>query len=283
LSRASAGAADSLAALPIEPTLQFPFVKLNIVPARTGIQWVKLGVQTFFRQPLGLTGLVFMYGAVYALLAAIPIVGVVALAVLTPAATLGMFVATERVSNGSFPMPSVFLSGFRAGRQCLRAMLVLGAIHVGVLVVVLGALTLAFPGAPIEVTEAAGGNPAKVEVSPVLFVASALQLPLLVLFAFAPALVFWHGVTPVKSLFFGAVAFWRNLRAFVTYAATWLLILSALMLLLLLVSAGNRLLMVQFLAPFSLVFLGMLFTSLYFAFRDSFVATPPDSAPPANP
>jgi len=252
-------------------------VKLNIVPARTGIQWVKLGVQTFFRQPLGLTGLVFMYGAVYALLAAIPIVGVVALAVLTPAATLGMFVATERVSNGSFPMPSVFLSGFRAGPQCSRAMLVLGAIHVGVLVLLLGALTVFFPGAPIEVIEATGSTPARIQVSPLLFITFALQVPLLVLFAFAPALVFWHGVAPVKSLFFSAIAFWRNLRAFFVYAAAWVLLLSGLMLLLLLVSAGNRMVMVQFLAPFSLVFLGMLFTSLYFSFRDSFVAPPPET------
>nr|WP_281068735.1 BPSS1780 family membrane protein [Ramlibacter agri] len=248
---------------------------MNIVPARTGIQWVKLGVQAFFRQPLGLTGLVFMYGAVYALLAAIPLVGVVALAVLTPAATLGMFVATERVSNGTFPMPSVFLAGFRSGSQCSRSMLILGAIHVGVLVVLLGALTLFFPGAPIEITEATGSTPAQVQVSPMLFVASALQLPLLVLFAFAPALVYWHGVAPVKSLFFSAIAFWRNLRAFFVYAAAWVLLLSALLLLLLLVSAGNRMVMVQFLAPFSLVFLGMLFTSLYFSFRDTFVATPP--------
>lgn len=256
-------------------------MKLNIVPARTGIQWVKLGVRTFFRQPLGLTGLVFMYGAVYALLAAIPLVGVVVLAVLTPAATLGMFVATERVAAGTFPMPSVFLAGFRSGPQCTRAMLVLGGIHMGVLVLLLGALALFFPGSPIEVTEASGTTPAKLEVSPVLFIASALQMPLLVLFAFAPALVYWHGVSPVKSLFFSAIAFWRNLRAFFIYAAAWFLLLSLLMILLLLVSGGNRMVMVQFLAPFSLVFLGLLFTSLYFSFRDSFVATPEEPAPPA--
>ncbi len=29
-------------------------MKLNIVPARTGLVWVKLGVSTFFRQPLAL-------------------------------------------------------------------------------------------------------------------------------------------------------------------------------------------------------------------------------------
>ena len=254
-------------------------MKLNIVPARTGIQWVKLGVQTFFRQPLGLTGLVFMYGAVYALLAAIPWVGVIALAVLTPAATLGMFVAVERVTNGTFPMPSVFLAGFRSGPACSRSMLVLGLMHVGILFLLLGALALFFPGPAIQATEATATVPAKVQLSPVILVAAALQLPLLVLFAFAPALVYWHGITPAKSLFFSAIAFWRNIRAFVTYGATWFLLLALLLILLLLVSGGNRAVMLQFLAPFFLVFLAMLFTSMYFSFRDSFVATPEEPDP----
>src|SRR5205807_2043559 len=54
-----------------------PVVKLNIVPARAGILWVKLGVQTFFRQPLALTGLFFMYMVGVTLLSVIPYIGVV--------------------------------------------------------------------------------------------------------------------------------------------------------------------------------------------------------------
>jgi hypothetical protein len=158
-------------------------------------------------------------------------------------------------------------------------MVVLGLMHVAVLVVLLGALALIFPGPAIEATEATATSPARLQLSPVILIASALQLPLLVLFAYAPALVYWHGLTPAKSLFFSAIAFWRNIRAFVTYGATWFLILSLLLILLLLVSGGNRVVLLQFLAPFSLVFLAMLFTSMYFSFRDTFVATPEEPAP----
>ena len=54
-----------------------------------------------------------------------------------------------------------------------------------------------------------------------------LHTPLLVLFWHAPALVHWHGVTPVKSLFFSAVACFRNFGAFVVYSLAWLAVFLA--------------------------------------------------------
>ena len=59
-------------------------MELNIVPARTGILWVKLGVQTFLKQPLALTGLFFMYMAAVLLISQIPFLGMVLGAMLVP-------------------------------------------------------------------------------------------------------------------------------------------------------------------------------------------------------
>ena len=50
-------------------------MKLQLVPARTGIVWVKLGIQTFFRQPLALSGLFFMFLAVMSLAGMVPVIG----------------------------------------------------------------------------------------------------------------------------------------------------------------------------------------------------------------
>ena len=258
-------------------------MKLNIVPARTGIQWIKLGVQTFFRQPLALAGLFFMYMAAVLVLGTIPMVGAVAVVVLMPAATLGMMVATEQAAEGRFPMPSVLLSAFRAGKQRARAMLVLGAIYAAILVVITLIATLLFPGgAGIEAMPAPAGGTPQVQVKPGFLFAMALQLPLVVLFAHAPALVHWHGVSPVKSLFFSAVAFWRNLGAFVTFAAGWLLFLSLLGLLLSLLFALFGAVPGPFIWPIALLVITMMATSMYFTFRDSFVATPEEpQQPPA--
>jgi hypothetical protein len=250
-------------------------VKLNIVPARTGIQWVKLGIRTFFKQPLALAGLFFMYMAVVLVIGAIPLVGPVVVVVLMPAATLGMLVATEHAAQGRFPMPSVLLSAFRAGRQRARAMLVLGVIYAVVLVAITLASTVLFPGgAMLEATPGSTGGTTQVEVKPGFLFALALQLPLVVLFSHAPALVHWHGITPVKSLFFSAVAFWRNLGAFVTFAATWLLALALVGLAMSLLFALFGAMPAPFVWPIALLVITMMATSMYFPFRDCFVATP---------
>ncbi|RYY94233.1 MAG: hypothetical protein EOO24_25175 [Comamonadaceae bacterium] len=262
-------------------------MKLNIVPARTGIQWVKLGIQTFFRQPLALAGLFFMYMAAVLVLGAVPVLGPVVVMVLMPAATLGMMVATEHATQGRFPMPSVLVSAFRAGRQRGRAMLVLGMIYAVVLVGISLLASLLFPGGiAVQATEGAAAGAPQIQVQPGFLFAGALQLPFVVLFSHAPALVHWHGISPVKSLFFSAIAFWRNFGAFVVFGIGWLLVLIAVglgfSLLFALVGGGIS---GTLMLPVTLLVITMMATSMYFSFRDSFQASPdePPAALPQDP
>ena len=88
-------------------------MKLNIVPARTGLLWVKLGIKTFFGQPLAMSGLFFMFMAVLSLASLVPFVGSALALALLPAATLGLMAATQEASKGKFPMPSILISAFR--------------------------------------------------------------------------------------------------------------------------------------------------------------------------
>ena len=104
-------------------------MKLNIVPARTGYTWAKLGVQTFFKQPLALAGLFFMFMAVLSVAAFLPYLGSALALALLPAATLGLMAATLESTRGKFPMPSILISAFRAGQQRKRAMLMLGLMY----------------------------------------------------------------------------------------------------------------------------------------------------------
>lgn len=244
-------------------------MKLNIVPARTGIEWVKLGIRTFLKQPLALTGLFFMYMAAVLVITQIPLIGLVLGPMLVPAATLGLMAATAEAASGRFPMPTVLLSAFRAGRQRARAMLVLGAIYTvgSLLATLLGALLGGDPG---PVPAPAEGQPPQLDARTIYTLL--LHLPLVVLFWHAPALVHWHGVAPVKSLFFSAVAFLRNFGALFLYGAAWMgvflavaFVFSAIGL-----ALGGGAVARSIMTPTVLLLVAMFSTSLYFTFRDSF-------------
>jgi MFS family permease len=245
-------------------------VKLNIVPARAGIEWVKLGVKTFLKQPLALTGLFFMYMATVLVISQLPLVGALLGAMLVPAATLGLMAATAEAASGRFPMPTVLVSAFRAGKQRARAMLVLGAIYTAgsLLATLLGGLLAGAPVAPTP-AEAEAATP---QLDPRMLVVLLLHMPLVILFWHAPALVHWHGISPVKSLFFSAVACFRNFGALFMYGVTWLalfllvgFVVSTLGMMLGGVAVARSIMM-----PTVLLLVAMFSTSLYFTFRDSF-------------
>jgi hypothetical protein len=168
-------------------------MKLNIVPARAGIAWVKLGISTFFKQPLALGGLFFMFMAVVSLATIVPLVGSAIALALLPAATLGLMVATQEATKGKFPMPLVLASAFRAGQERMRAMLILGAMYaIGFLLIM--AFTMVFDGGQFARLYLVGGK-----ITPELLndagfqtaslVGMALYIPLSLLFWHAPALV----------------------------------------------------------------------------------------------
>jgi hypothetical protein len=251
-------------------------VKLNIVPARTGILWVKLGIQTFLKQPLALTGLFFMYMATVLVLTQIPIAGPLFAAMLVPAVTLGLMAATAEAASGRFPMPTVLLSAFRAGRQRARAMLMLGVMYAvgSTLATQLAKLLAGEPPAAAQ-----GANP---QFDSLMLLVLLMNAPLVVLFWHAPALVHWHGVQPAKSLFFSAVACFRNMGAMLVFGFTWI---GVFLVVGFLFSTIGRILggdaaARSIMMPAVLLLVTMFSSSLYFTFRDSFRAEP-ESAPPS--
>jgi hypothetical protein len=251
-------------------------MKLNIVPARTGIQWVKLGMKTFSKQPLALAGLFFMYMAAVIVVAQVPVVGVVIGGMLVPAATLGLMAATAEATKGRFPMPSVLISAFRAGRQQVRAMLLLGLVYTvgSKLVTELATLVMGTPAADSGQVDAA------------TLLALVLHMPLFLMFWHAPALVHWHGVPPAKSLFFSMVACLKNFGAFLIYGLVWLVVFLAVGMVFGLLGGmiGGPDMARAVMMPTALLMAAMFSTSVYFTFLDCFAATPePEEQAPGEP
>ncbi|MBW8316516.1 MAG: hypothetical protein K0M73_16780 [Hydrogenophaga sp.] len=249
-------------------------MKLRNVPAGTGLQWVKLGIQTFFRQPLALSGLFFMFMAAVSVLSIIPILGTALSAVLTPAANLGLMAASREASAGRFPMPSTLVSAFRGSREQKRAMLVLGSIYAGCLLLVLATAALLGPAAPVGEVETSVTPQMMQDLlgSPGLWFALLVYIPVLMMFWHAPALVHWHGVSPVKSLFFSALACWQNKGALLVFAIGWMgvFLLSGLVISFLGSVLGGAQALNIIMYPAVLFVASMFYASVYFTFRDSF-------------
>ena len=259
-------------------------MKLTIVPARTGSAWVKQGIRTFFKQPLALAGLFFMFMAVMTVASLVPYIGFALAMTLLPAATLGLMAATREATQGRFPMPAILLTAFRVGRQQARAMLVLGALYALGFLLAMGASWLVDGGDFARVY--LGGNTPTREMmlesdfQGAMWVFIGLHLPLSLMFWHAPALVHWHGLPPLKSLFFSLVACVRNFWAFTVFGLMWLALLVLAVVGVTTVAAllGNPGLAGDVLFPVLLLLASMFFTSLYFTFRDSFESD--DAAPP---
>ena len=266
-------------------------MKLNIVPARTGITWAKMGIRTFFKQPLVLSGLFFMFMALLSIASVLPFVGSALALALLPAATLGLMAATKEATRGKFPMPSILISAFRAGQQRKRAMLVLGALYAGGVLILMG-LTALIDGGQLARLYLLGGAITEEMVSQgnfqlAMWVAMPLYLLLSLLFWHAPALVHWHGVSPVKSLFFSLMACYKNFGAITVFGLFWMGLFAGVALLVSLVAAllGSPAFAGVAMFPAAMLMVAMFFTSLYFTFDGSFVddePAPGDAVGPAD-
>ena len=258
-------------------------MKLQIVPAKQGLVWVKQGIRTFWRQPLAFTGLFFLFMAWVSVLSMVPFIGAALALLVLPAATLGLMVATEQAASGKFPMPTVMLVAFRAGQQRLKAMMVLGGLYALSFLAVMAISALVDGGGFAKVYLANAPITPEVvndtDFQTAMWLTTIMYVPLSMLFWHAPALVHWHGVPPVKSLFFSAIACWRNLGAFALYLLAWAGVFVAGAILILLISSalGGNDLSAAVLMPGALLMAAMFFTSVYFSVKDCFELPEPGS------
>ncbi len=260
-------------------------MKLQIVPARTGLQWVLQGLRTFKSQPLALAALFFLGMASMSLISALPLIGPVLALALLPCISLTMMVAASEAAHGRKPTPALLLVSFRSGSQHLHSMLMLGGMYAAGFLLIIGASTIVdggnFASVYLGQTPMTRELAEEPEFQSAMWLSMCLYLPLSLAFWHAPALIHWHGISPVKSLFFSFVGCIRNIGAYFVFGVCWvgvfiatgrvLAIVTGILAALIGSIAGG--LMVATALALAAVF----FTSIVFSFRDSF--SPPDADP----
>jgi hypothetical protein len=259
-------------------------MKLNLVPARTGVLWVRNGLDTFRRRPLAFVSLCFFFMGLVPIVSQLPLIGIPLALMLLPAMTLGLMAAAAQAAGLDQPTAgAVFLAARRALRASARPLAALGMIYAALFLAVMAISALADGGQFARIYLMGGeltremANSAEFQIA--LWIAMALYLPLSLAFWHAPALVHWHRVPPIKSLFFSFVACFRNFGALAVYALVWASIfigagvaLSLLAALLAgsITDAGASQTGGALMLGVALVLAAMFFTSTWFTFRDSF-------------
>lgn len=261
-------------------------MKLQILPARQGLQWVREGVRLFFRRPLALFGLFMLGLALAQLLLLAPVLGPFAASFIVPPVMLGLMMAAREVADGRFPMPHVLWRSLMGQPAQRRPMLVLCVVYM-VLVNLLLLITQAFDDGQAQALLAQHGGQLTPELlrdpamqaalqslQKQMMLSVALMLPVNVLFWHAPALAHWHQTPAPKALFFSAVGVLRNAPAYLLYALGWFGLSTGAWLLLMLLTSllGSPALAFRAITPLALMLGAMVSTSTWPAFRDTFSA-----------
>lgn len=261
-------------------------MKLQIVPARTGLQWVLQGLRTFKSQPLALAALFCLGMASMSLISALPIIGPVIALALLPCISLSMMVAASEAAHGRKPTPALLLVSFRSGTQHLQSMLMLGGMYAASFLLIIGASSIVdggnFASVYLGQTEMTRELAEEPEFQSAMWMSMLLYIPLSLAFWHAPALIHWHGVSPIKALFFSFVGCIRNVGAYLVFGISWVGVFIATGMVLALVT-GLLAAMIGSIAgglmvASALALAAVFFTSIVFSFRDSF--SPPDTEQP---
>ena len=268
-------------------------LRLATVPPARGAHWVALGWKVFAQKPLAFSGLFafFLFIALAALL--LPWVGPLLMLALLPLLTLGFMIATRDALADRFPLPAVFWRPLAGDAARRRTLIRLGlAYAVGGLLIML--LSDAIDGGRFEQLQAVLGGASEDDRrraselldDPRLQFATLLRLALTALlsvpFWHAPALVHWAGQNVGQALFSSVLALWSNRGAFTVYLLVWTAIVFGFGIAVGAIAAvtGARTLLAVIALPAGLTFSAVFYASLYFTYRDSFIASDGGAALP---
>lgn len=263
-------------------------MKLQLVPARRGAQWVRQGFQVFFKRPLAFSGLFGLASLALLMVSIVPLLGTVVSFGAMPLMSLGFMIATSQVLRDGSPGFSVFWLPLKGDVARKRALLKLGLSYA---LCVIGMLALWFwlddgriasyratMMSPNPSPEAVGtmldDNRLVLSLFTPVILLSLISIP----FWHAPALIHWGGLPAGKAVFFSTVACWRNRGAFAMYGLGWffaLMAFSTLATLFALITGAQAATVIAL--PAVLMLYVVFYASLYFSFADCFEMPPAPS------
>jgi hypothetical protein len=250
-------------------------MRARVVAATRGAFWLLEGARIFLAAPFSWLFLIATYYFLVLLVSLLPALGLIAVALTTPAFSVGFMAVARAAANRARPDLPLLFDGFR---HHARAQLVLGGCYLVFVGVLMAGITIGEGDTLRAAIEAQRAREPVADLSGVLAklaFAAAVYGTVMTVFWFAPVLSAWHGLAPMKALFFSMVAALMNWRAFLVFGALVLAAVFAipylvLPLLTLLSGGALKAREPQILLPLALLLLPPLYAGFYASYRDVF-------------
>lgn len=251
-------------------------MRAETLPSAAGWRWIRDGFAIFRRNPPLLSMLVVAYWMTVLVLNILPVIGALAASLAIPGLSVGLMQAARELERGRPVGLQTLYGGFR---QNPRTLVALGALYLCCTLAALGASALVDGGELLRFMLSA--KPADREavegggfMLPALVV-TALMLPVVMAWWFAPVLAAWHNLGVGKALFFSFVACWINWRPFLAYGIGLLVVAGLLpglvvAVLLLVVPEAQAFATALVTVPMVLIIAPAIFASFYATYRDVF-------------
>lgn len=201
------------------------------VNAREGYVWLRQGFWLFKQNPFTFLMLVFLYIFLVQLSMFIPILGIIIMMGLTPAISVGMMTACQKIIRKERVTLGVFLTAFKDfGPEVRGNVLKLGLIYTS-LIFLLSLIATQFVDfeklIPLVLEQKISSKLIVKELYFALVIGALLYIPIAMVTWFSPLLICWKGMPTMKAIFGSWMACWMNRGAFFVFISIWAVILIA--------------------------------------------------------
>jgi hypothetical protein len=205
-------------------------MKLNYVAPKDGYTWIRQGIWLFKQNPIGFLMLVFMYVFAAQLAVIIPVIGVLAVLLITPTLSVGFMTACRQAIQKERIRPTVYFVALQSSPLIRNRILQLGLVYAIMILLLSFILSLLVDFElllPLMMSDKPITTEALRQVYLVLFFGAMLYVPVAMLMWFSPILIAWSDMSVPQALFSSCLACWANKAAFFLYLSIWSAILIA--------------------------------------------------------
>ncbi|CAN5295173.1 hypothetical protein BH09PSE6_BH09PSE6_14890 [soil metagenome] len=194
----------------------------RVVDAGRSISWYSGAWELFKKQPLMFIVLLVLWFVIAIVASFIPLIGPLALALVTPVFMAGMLISVDAISRGEELEVGHLFAGFKTEAGSL---MIIGAIMLGLqiaVMIVMAIVGMVFGfglGAMISGSQSGLGAAAGISsMFVILLLVVVLYVPINAALWFAPALVVFNKVAPVEAMKTSLLAVFRNIVPFIVFA-----------------------------------------------------------------